>query len=80
LGTAILITDQTVTPVMADLLISKSGSRIDRFRIRVGEPGSGFLGISGPPCNSSAAWRLFYMLENRVELGEIDWVYDMQRK
>jgi hypothetical protein len=31
-------------------------------RLLLGEPGAGQLGISGPPCNSSAAGRLFSSL------------------
>jgi len=75
LGTAILISDQRVTPLFVEIEPSESGDAIARYTMKVGEPGEGPLHISGPPCNSGAATRLLHRLPNRQELGRVDWVY-----
>ena len=72
-GTCILISDQTVTPFSLDLELSADGA-ISHVRIRLGEPGTGRLGISGPECGSSAAWKLTYLLDERLE--QVEWVYN----
>ena len=77
LGTGILITDQTVTPLLVELQPCPSASVIGEFEINVGEPGEGALGISGPPCHSGRASRLLHRLEGRHELQRIDWVYSV---
>lgn len=75
LGTAILISDQRVTPFLVEIEPSPAGDAVDAFRIRIGETGEGPLQISGPPCNSGAATRLLHRLPGREELGRVNWVY-----
>ena len=79
LGTGILLSDQTVTPLLASIRICATGDSVCEHTLRIGEPGSGPLGISGPPCNSGAASRLLYRLANRVELDRVAWVYSAVR-
>lgn len=72
-GTCILISDQTVTPFALNLsLADTAGFR--SFRIRLGEPGGGPLGISGPVCNSRAAQKMLLTLDARLD--RVAWVYD----
>jgi hypothetical protein len=71
-GTCILISDQTVTPFHLDLTFAEDG-RLRPSLIRLGEPGDGPLGISGPGCNSRAATELLAGLDARLD--GIDWVY-----
>lgn len=73
-GTCILISDQTVTPVALSSRLS-GRHRFEALRIRLGEPGSGPLGISGPPCNSRAAQEMLVDLNARVDA--VNWVYDV---
>lgn len=70
-GTCILISDQTVTPFALDVNLVDART----FRIRLGEPGSGRLGISGPAVNSSAARKMLWALDDRLE--RVDWAYDV---
>lgn len=72
-GTCILITDQTVTPLWVELTASASGVRIDSFRVCIGESGGGRLGISGPPCNSGRAQALLSTVVDRLD--RIVWSY-----
>lgn len=74
-GTCILITDQTVTPLLVDLVLSSFGESIESIRVRLGEPGGGPLGISGPDCNSQAAEHLLATLTTRLD--EILWSYEI---
>lgn len=74
-GTCILITDQTVTPLLVDLVLSPSGKSIGSFRVCLGEPGGGHLGISGPECNSREAKQLLATLVSRLK--DIDWSYEI---
>ncbi|MEQ1507826.1 MAG: hypothetical protein ABMB14_36695 [Myxococcota bacterium] len=75
LGTCILISDQTVTPFLFEFEVAEGRDAIRMYHLRLGEPGDGPLGISGPPCNSGAATRLASRLEGRLELGRVAWVY-----
>ena len=75
LGTCILISDQTRVPVHAMLRLSAVGE-IAAYAFRLGEPGGGSLGISGPPTTSGQASRLHDRLSNRFALGQVDWVYE----
>ena len=70
-GTCILIRDQTVTPFRLDLEIDSEA--VAAVQVMLGEPGSGPLGISGPPCNSPEAERLLTSLIDRVD--GISWSY-----
>lgn len=72
-GTSILITDQTVTPFMFELEVSPTGDSITSFRVSIGEPGGGALGISGPECNSRQAKNLLAGIAERVD--SVDWSF-----
>jgi hypothetical protein len=73
-GTCILIADQTVTPFALSLSLSDAGG-FAFHRIRLGEPGTGGLGISGPACHSRAALELLSALNERLD--RVAWVYDV---
>lgn len=72
-GTCILITDQTVTPLLLDLTLSSAENTVKFFRLYLGEPGEGQLGISGPECNSREAKEMLITLTTR--LNNIPWSY-----
>ena len=72
-GTCILISDQTVTPFLVDLELSPTATAVAAFRVLLGEPGGGPLGISGPECNSRDARRLLATLTSRLD--DIAWSY-----
>ena len=72
-GTCILISDQTVTPFLVELALSPTGETIASFRVYLGEPGEGRLGISGPECNSREADELLIAIPTR--LHDINWTY-----
>ena len=78
IGTCILITDQTVTPFLLDLNVSQQGDSdaVTAVRVMLGEPGSGPLGISGPPCNSRDAQRLLMSLVDKID--EVAWSYTLR--
>lgn len=73
-GTCILIRDQRVTPFAFDLSLADPHT-LRAMRIRLGEPGGGPLGISGPACNSSAARILLWTLSDRLK--QVDWAYEI---
>ena len=64
----------TVTPFALDVSLADAVT-FRTFRVRLGEPGSGRLGISGPPVNSTAAQKMLWALNDR--LGRVDWAYDV---
>lgn len=73
-GMCILISDQTVAPFeLAVRLLNDE--EIATLRIRLGEPGGGQLGISGPPYASPLGQRFLDGMESRAQ--SIDWVYDL---
>lgn len=74
IGTCILISDQTVTPVVLDLCVS-GGGQLQSIRIRLGEPGHGPLGISGPMSSSRSAREMLAAIAGRVD--RVRWVYDV---
>jgi hypothetical protein len=74
-GTCILMSDQTLAPLLAAFEVVPSQDAIASFNVSIGEPGGGPLGISGPPCNSGQATRLQQGLAMRFDFGEIEWVY-----
>lgn len=77
-GTCILISDQTVTPLLTEITLSLSGERIESFRARIGEPGGGRLGISGPGCNSKEAQAPLAAVDARRR--SIAWAYDITNR
>lgn len=73
-GTAILISDQTVTPVYAELESAfPVNAALSKFDVRIGEAGGGALGVSGPPCRSRAAAALLVSVASRSP--SIVWAY-----
>jgi len=76
-GTCILITDQTVTPFLLELSVSRERDSIDSVEVSLGETGGGHLGISGPKCNTKEADALLANLRSR--LGRIQWRYAASR-
>jgi hypothetical protein len=74
LGTAVLTSDQTVTPVAADIRLNPAGTQLDRIKVGVGVPGGGTLGISGPPPNSKKATQL---ADTLLKQGAPTWVYKL---
>jgi hypothetical protein len=72
-GTCILISDQTVTPLLVDLVVAPSSNSLTAFRVCLGEQGEGRLGISGPDCGSREAEQLLATVTRR--LCDIRWVY-----
>lgn len=76
-GTCILISDQTVTPFMLDIGLSAAGDSVGKVRLVLGEPGTGTLGVSGPPCDSREAQRLLASLTDRID--RIAWVFVVEQ-
>jgi hypothetical protein len=79
-GTAILISDQTLTPFLVEIEVAASGESIKAYRVCVGEPGNGALGVSGPPCNSKQAARYRDHLLARLLSVEVSWVFDVSAR
>jgi hypothetical protein len=75
-GTCILITDQTLTPFVVELEVAEPNGPVTVQRLRLGEPGSGPLGISGPEANSKEAERLLASIVGRVD--DIAWSYVLE--
>lgn len=73
-GTAILMSDQAVTPFELYVLVTESGA-FRGLRIRMGEAGGGPLGISGPVWGSRAARAMLMAIKPRVV--SVDWIYDV---
>jgi hypothetical protein len=72
-GICILISDQTVTPVLIRLTLNSSCDSIQSYQVFLGESGDGRLGISGPLCNSPRAQKLLDTIGTR--LSTIRWSY-----
>lgn len=72
-GMCILMGDQTVTPFSLRFVLDPTHTSVKTLSIRLGEPGGGRLGISGPPCHSDRAWKLHYTLRERLPM--IRWAY-----
>lgn len=72
-GMTILISDQTVTPIHLEISLAPAADAVERVRLKLGEPGGGALGISGPVCNSRDATRLIATFGDR--LYRIRWSY-----
>jgi hypothetical protein len=77
-GTCILISDQAVTPFQVSLVLSPSGDTLESYRVRIGEPGNGPLGISGPDCNSPEAITLLANLISRLD--RVTWSYEIAKR
>lgn len=75
-GTAILISDQTVTPFVVELAAAEVGGGVAVRHLSIGEAGAGPLGISGPAVNSRDAQRLLATLLGRMD--EVAWSYTLE--
>lgn len=73
-GAAILIRDQTMTPCTIRLRSSALG-HLECLEMRLGYPGSGLLGISGPPWNSTPAIAL--AMQTAAASDSVPWVYNV---
>jgi len=73
-GTCLLIGDQRLTPFCVRLAVSDGA--VTSYCLRLGEPGEGSLGISGPRFNSRAATALLVNLVGRLD--QIQWVYAIE--
>lgn len=69
-GTALLLRDQCFTPIHARLGVGRGATAALHGEIRIGEPGGGSLGISGPRYSA-------YRRATPVHLqrANIDWTY-----
>lgn len=72
-GIAILISDQSVTPFMTDIVLTPGHDDVQLVRTFVGEPGGGILGISGSPYSQRRIAEQIADISRRIE--EIFWVY-----
>ena len=75
-GTAILISDQTVTSFAVELAAGEVGGGVAVRHLSIGEAGAGPLGISGPAANSNDAQRLLANLLGRID--EVAWSYTLE--
>jgi hypothetical protein len=73
-GLCMLLSDQTLTPFIFNLSLSDE-AELGAIRIRLGEPGEGHLGISGPAWGSSEVLKSLWTLEAQLET--VDWAYDV---
>jgi hypothetical protein len=74
IGCCILINDQTLTPFYARMSVSSEKDLVLSCTLRLGEPGGGVLGISGPQCTPREVRRYRSLLLNRFD--SIEWVYE----
>jgi hypothetical protein len=74
-GTCVLCVDQTVTPFFARVKLAEHESLVESFEVGVGEPGTGTLGISGPPSNSHRAAKLLNRIGQLSELEKVEWAF-----
>ncbi len=76
-GICVIISDQTVAPFQVEVVLASSDAALlQSIRIRIGEPGGGRLGISGPRVHSKAANKLLANVLPRVDT--IPWAYDLE--
>lgn len=66
-GMCMLMSDQTVTPFSLHVVLDPSHTKIASYRVHLGEPGGGRLGISGPTCHSDRAQILQYAPRDRLK-------------
>ena len=76
-GLALLISDQTWTPIHLGLRLSADSDRVASLDCRVGEPGDGAGGLVRIPYGSGLADKVLHRLPDRV--GAIDWVHRATR-
>ncbi|MEZ5974268.1 MAG: hypothetical protein R3F33_15625 [Planctomycetota bacterium] len=71
-GTCILISNQTVTPFRLRIGRGDLEGQLS-LQLRLGVPGGGGLGISGPPVHSSKALKLLW--GGLLPGDHVDWIY-----
>jgi hypothetical protein len=76
-GLALLISDQSWTPIHLWLRLSAAADRVAELECRVGEPGDGTAGIIRIPYGSGAVDK--FLLGFSERLGSIQWVYRAAR-
>lgn len=72
-GLCILISDQTVTPILIRLTLNLSRDSLASYQVFLGEPGGDSLGISRPPYGSLHAHKLLETIIAR--LNNICWSF-----
>lgn len=72
-GACILISDQTLTPFSLHLAASEEDESVAAFRLHLGEPGGGALGISGAGCSPRNVNKFLANFTDRI--GDIAWSY-----
>jgi hypothetical protein len=77
LGSAILTSDQTLTPIAVVIRVEPLVTQISGIEIAVGTAGGGPLGISGPKPNSKKRVELAYALLDESSTLPIAWVYEV---
>jgi hypothetical protein len=76
-GLALLISDQSWTPIHLWLRLSPTSDQVTELECRVGEPGDGVAGLMRIPYGSRAVDKFLLRLNER--LGSIQWVYRAAR-
>ncbi|WP_242166344.1 hypothetical protein [Lysobacter sp. M15] len=75
-GIAILISDQYVTPFLANIDLTSDGCQIRVAEVFVGEAGGGKLGISIAPFSKDKIETQIFHISKRV--NEIEWKYKVK--
>ncbi|WP_157463736.1 hypothetical protein [Deinococcus pimensis] len=70
-GAALLMSDQTLTPLSVRLALAESGDEVASYEVRLGEPGGGRLRVSGPLYGRSGV----FVESVAARLDDIAWVY-----
>lgn len=78
IGLALLISDQTWTPIHLWLRLSPQSDQFAVFDCRVGEPGDGALGLERIPYGSGRVNKVLLHLPERIE--SIEWAYRVVRE
>ena len=75
-GAVMLMSDGRITPFCIDMKGDAERGWLGPVRLRLGEPGGGRIGISGPCSGSGKAVTLLSRLPNRLD--SVDWVYEVR--
>jgi hypothetical protein len=74
-GTAILITDQAVTPLAVEVQLDQERDELAMVRVRIGEAGhGGTLGISGAAFGTRKAEKLLERIADQAD--HLEWAYE----
>jgi hypothetical protein len=77
IGLALLIADQSWTPLHLRLRVSRQRDLFESIDLRLGEVGSGKGGMERTPWASDRVTKLLYSIEGRV--ASLPWVYAIKR-